>query len=284
MERLLRDTYSPIKLTIRDGNGTLTDVDAETSMPVRVYDSAGVKLQDVAGATKESAGVYKFTPISAVMETLDVYRVEWDATIGGQVSTYRTEFEVVGGLLFGIAAVRGLASELANTTNYPSSTITDVREIVEDGFEEECNVSFRPRGRRISLDGVCDDTILLPDLEPTRIVAASIDGVALDVSKLTVYPDGRLHRSEGSWSAANPRGVAVFYEYGLTTVPSRVRRAGLIWAKVLLTDGKLPERVTSYTTEDGSFELSGIGEDRPTGIPEVDRVILAERRFKVAIR
>lgn len=284
MERLLRDTYGPIRLTIRDGNGTLTDVDPATLLTVRVKDSADVLKQSVSAASQESTGVYKFAPSAAVMETLDTYRVEWDATIGGTVSTYKTEFEVLGAMLFGIAALRGLDPNFADTTAYPTSKITDVREEVEEGFEDACNIAFRPRGRRIQLDGVGGDELMLPDLEPTKIVAASIDGTSIDATKLTCYPDGRVHRADGSWSAVNPRGVTIFYEHGLATVPARVRRAALIWAKVLLTDGKLPERLTSYTNDEGTFELGRPSALAITGIPEVDAVIEREHRVKIAIR
>jgi hypothetical protein len=271
MDRVLRDAAGQLDLLTYDSTGALADVDGTNAPTVVVTDSAGVV---VAGFTPSytATGTYQAT-LPANLEVLDTYEVAWNFANG---QTRSSEFELVGGFLFSIADVRALNSQLADTINFPAALIRRVRAEVEDVFEDPkiTGRAFRPRGRRISLDGTGTDTVTLPDFDIVRLVSASVDGLALTLSDVTIQPWGGLTLGPSTWTSGRGN-VSLLYEYGFRAAPSKVRREALVLAKSYLQESPLQEgRATAVFTDIGGYRLTIAGRDGWTGIPSVDACLM----------
>jgi hypothetical protein len=271
MDRVLRDAAGQLDLLTYDSAGALADVDGTNAPAVVVTDSAGVT---VAGFTpsRTATGTYQAT-LPANLEVLDTYEVAWNFANG---QTRRSEFELVGGFLFSISDVRALNAQLADTVAFPAALIRRVRSEVEDVFEDPkiTGRAFRPRGRRISLDGTGTDTVTLPDFDIVRLVSVSVDGTALTLSDITIQPWGGLTYGPGTWTSG-VGNVDLLYEYGLRTVPSKIRREALNLAKSYLQESPLQEgRATAVFTDIGGYRLTIAGRDGWTGLPSVDACLM----------
>lgn len=283
MDRLLRDFAGKVRVELRDGTGELVDADDPAGVTAAVTDSAGVA---VAGspfaAGRVSTGVYEVAVPAAVTATLDTFEVRWSATIIGQPIAPRSGFEVVGGYLFGLADLRALDPVLADEAKFPLTALADAREAAEERLETLCAVAFRPRGRRAALSGDGQRTLLLPDVEPLRLVSASVarwpgaDPQVFDdedLADITLLEWGAaIRQSRGVWPAGE-RNLSLLYEHGLDAPPEPVRRAALVLARAVLVRSAVPDRATSESTDTGTIRYSIAGRDGPTGFPEVDAVI-----------
>lgn len=281
MDRILRDAASTISLELRDDAENLLDADGQ-AVTVTVLDDAGTEVAADLEATRASEGLYELTIPDAARSTLDRYTAEWACELGGTPSTFRTRFEVVGGFLFSIADLRAFDGELT-AAEYPASQVREVRDTVAARFEKWCGVAFVPRGARVTLNGPDDTTLLLPYREVTRLVSASIDaGDGFEALTADELADVVVHRWGGLYRAASWTGgtgnVKAHVEHGYDDVPDPVHRAAMIYARSLLVASPIPDRATSETTDVGTVRFSIAGRDGPTGIPEVDAVLVDEQR------
>lgn len=280
MDRLLRQTTARISLEVRDTEGELVSADPSTDVEVTVRD--GAEDQVATGTADEAGtGLYEFELTPTQIASLDVYEATWEVTLGGQVNTFRTVFEVVGGHLFSIGEARGFDQILADPTEYPTSVIRNAREVVEDFLEDRCNVAFVPRAAREVLTGRGSRRLLLPHSHLLALISGSVDGMALtqgEIDELELEEKGAIQRPTGKVWAAGAE-VGLHYEHGHTRAPADVSRAGLklLYHYLIAHVSGLPERAIQQTTEVGTFTLSFAGERRPSGIPEVDAVIAAYR-------
>ncbi len=267
MDRVLRASGATASIVLYDANGNVADADGTNNGSAAIFDSAGASAASGLAATRDSPGTYRVA-IPNSLTKLDTYRIDWSWAAGAVTRT--TYVELVGGFLFTIADLRAFDSSLASVT---AAEAVAKRQIVEEKFERACGVSFTPRGARLFVDGRGSDRLLIPILELSSLVAAKIDGTALTSSELAdvaVYPFGMLRRGSGVWSSGN-RNVELLVEHGMSAVPEPIYRAGLAYAKHLLTKSALEnERATAVFTDLGGYRLSLAGRDGPTGLPEVD--------------
>lgn len=286
MERLLRAQTGEISLVVEDADGDqvpATGPDGTGLPQVAVTDSAGV---GVAGSPFASAlragtaGTYdaQFTP--AATAVMDLYDAAWSfrSQGAGAAESERRQFKVVDAHLFTVAQLRGSDPVFEDAGEYPGRTIIRARDLVEERFEEITGIAFTPQARRVTLQGSGGRLLAVPDLYASRIVAASIDGVALTAPQLadiTIHPAGFLERRTlGGWAFGTGLNVTVFYEYGMASPPAPVVRAGLLLARHLLLRKALEnERATAVFTDIGGYRLSIAGREGPTGLPEVDSVL-----------
>lgn len=274
MERILRDVEGTIRLEVLDGAGDPVDADAPPT--AEVVDSADAAVAGSPFASAQPAGAVGVYEVALTLSTLDAYRATWTGTVAGKPATWRTAFEVVGGFLFTLAELRASDPALADEERYPAAALRKARQAAEERLEELCQIAFVPRGRRVTLSGVGSGLLLLPDMEPTRIVSAAVGGTALTADELAgVAPLawGAAARAAGAIWARGDRNVTLLYEHGLPAAPEPVRRAGLTLAKAQLIRSPVPDRATSESSDAGTIRYSVAGRDGPTGFPEVDAVI-----------
>jgi hypothetical protein len=114
------------------------------------------------------------------------------------------------------------------------------------------------------------------NVDCSRIVNATLNGVAVDVSTMTLTDIGVgfLDLADGT--------LTIEYEYGLPLVLDDVKRAALLRARTVLADrdSGIPDRATSFNVDGQQFSLATAGRaGYETGVPEVD-AILARYRMR----
>jgi hypothetical protein len=277
MDRILQDAGGQITLAIYDQNGALVAADPIT---VRVEDGAGVVVVPTTAASpSDVVGIYGLTLTPAQTAILDTYMAIWTATVAGASRTYRTRFEVVGGLYFTVAEARVFDNAaLASVTTYPVETIVAGRELVEAELEVACGVAFVPRSARARVAGRGRRELVFPNRYPRSLVSVSVDGTALSQAEL----DAIVLRDEGvAWrptpwpeSSANPYNVQAHYAHGYDEPPPRMKRAALVLLRHRLVASNIEDRAISYTDELGTRALAVAGRrGQPFGIPDVDAAV-----------
>lgn len=274
MDRLIRDAGGgDLNLLNYSASGDLADVDTTQAPAVAVTDSAGIA---VAGFTpsRTVAGTYKAT-LPANFEVLDIYDVVWSWPNG---QTRRSQFELVGRHLYTQADLRAFDAPLANETKYPDAALRIVRDEVTDRFEIEAGVSFIPRGAREVVSGDGTKILLLRERLATRVVSIAVAGTALSAAELAKV---KLHRRgtleyDGGVFTSGILNVSILYEHGYATAPGPVVRAAWRYARYIHLNPVLDqnERATAVFTEAYGYRLTLPGRDGPTGLPEVDAVLV----------
>jgi hypothetical protein len=277
VERILRNTAATVRVTFYADS---TPVDADGTVTVAVKKADGSNHSASGTAAHEGAagsGTYRLT--IPAQSTLDDLTLDWTGTFSGNVSTIRTRAEIVGGFMFTIPELRASDTQLANTTKYPDSKLSDIRDFVEDEFEEECHRSFTPRFHREVLSGDGDYELRLSKAEPIEIqkLVVDDDDVTGDWDLVVDSEDAwTLIRRDGVWPFGY-ENVVIEYTYGMTQVPRTVRNAGLRRARNLLfgANTRYDDRAISITVPDtGTMQLATPGRSGyRTGIPDVDKVL-----------
>lgn len=268
-DEILRNTQATLQVTFYSG-GTATDADGDVLVTV-LGDDAGTVVAGtaVAGGT----GVYTYT--LAPQSNLDLLTVSWAGTFGGTVQSVTTNAEITGAHYVSLADIRALRS-LSSTATYPDSRLLEVRSWFADRAESFCGVSFVPRHARDVLDGDGTRTIMLSHLRPRVLEDAFVDDAEVtDLTDWELYGSGKVYRGDAAFTAGY-RNVVIQYEHGYDLPPEDLREAALVAIryKLLGDQSGIPERATTMATEVGTFNLALAGANRPTGIPEVDAVLI----------
>lgn len=262
--------------------------DEETALAITnpatytIYDGAGTQVDT--GAATAAAGVLSTTLSVAKVATLDAYRVLWTGKVGGTSRQWWDDFELVGGYLFSLPAMRAFDAAYADTTKYPTAKLREARTWVEQRIEHgaACGVAFVPRAAREKLQGDGTTRLWLAWPRIRAVYSVTVDGVALTAAELTELV---IHDSHIEWANAwtADAEVVIHYEHGYDFPPMPVSEAGLILAREYLVAKSLASRATAESTDVGFYRLSIAGGGGRTGIPEVDAVIEDYRgvRFRI---
>lgn len=274
MERAVRDAPWKLHLDLVDADGELVTDATAVTLAVTDLAGAGVAGSPFTVADPDSGQLSVLIP-AAALTTLGVYDLEWTITRPGGAEKRRGQLEVVGAFLYGLDELRAAYDEFANADEWPARILRANRNAVEDLIESHCRPAFRRRRARATLDGTGTAELLLADLYPTELVAASIDGAALtseELADVEVYELGVLHRRTGVWTRG-ARNVTVVYEHGLDEVPRDATVNAMRLAAATLVRSSTPDRATSVATDVGNFRLTVADREHPTGIPDVDAFI-----------
>jgi len=263
-QRVLQNTAATITETFYV-DGVPTDPSPATTTAV-VTRSDGTTFSPA--ATRTAVGTFALDLTTTNTSLLDTLRIDWTSSLG----TIRSHIEIVGGFLFSVSDARAL-KPLDNATTYPASKIVAARTLAEQALEDACGVAFVPRYATETVSGWGGTQLLLSRSRVTKIRSVTIDGVALtstELADLRVTP-GFVYR-QARWTTGYAN-VTVGYEHGHTIPPARVSRAALLLAKRWLVDGPVDDRMTSMSTEDGTFTLLTPGlRGAVFDLPEVEAV------------
>lgn len=266
-------------LTLRaaEAGGSTVDPDSVSVTLTRLSD--GDDLTDQATLSGPVDHAYTLTIDASATAALDTLTARWVVVGGDQTTTVSDQVEVVGARLFSLAEARASDQSIADPATYPTAEVDARRLEVELEAEAICGRSFFPRYRRARLDGSGLIRQIAPDvdLRGVRDVAtinagqAPLAWTAGQVGDVAVSPGGMLTRLDGGLWPRGASNVVVGYEFGLDAPPEDLRQAALIRLRGVLKRNKsgVPDRVSSYTNEAGTFRLSMPGARR-TGIPDVD--------------
>lgn len=276
MHKLLAKATGALRVMVVDELGEAKAADA--GVTVTITDSGGTQV----GAADRTAtlvtgqtGVYQVEAKPADTAALDTFTATWKATVDGDLQTYVTDFEVVGRHLITLAELRAHDSRLT-AADFPAWELARNRDVVEDTLEEAMGVAWRPKARRVTLDGEGASTLLVPDLLVRKVRSATVDGTAFtqaELDELELEEWGALTRPDGKVWAKDNQNVKLLYEYGFDGPIEPVHRAALQLGAAYAVELAVPSRTTSQSTEVGVFRLTIAGRDGRTGIPEVDAVI-----------
>jgi hypothetical protein len=224
------------------------------------------------------SGTYEFGLAPQAQVTL--LTVTWAGPIGGVTSTLTTRVEVLGGLLFTLAAAKAWDGGAIPAAGVTDAAILDMRELLTDDFERRCNVSFVGRFTRETRSANGAD-VLLGHPRATELLSVTVNGTAADVADYWLDPVGVLRpRSSYVAGPAIRSGVGnltVEYVRGMGQPPGPVQQAALRVARALLVPSNIGDRATSITNDAGTILLStaGRGQFQPYGIPLADSVLRA---------
>jgi hypothetical protein len=238
------------------------------SVTVTVTGADGTAVASgAASGTGTAARTYNLTTTHTAL--LDRLTVTWTSSLKGTQTSY---VEVVGGFLFSIAEFRALGSAYANTTNYPTSTVADMRTTVEQALEDACGVAFVPRYELETLNGVTGGLLPVTWAKVRAIRTVTVDTVAGTVADYVALREGMIYGS-AYWSAGYGN-VTVGYEHGHSTPPMRIKRAALILAKRWITPGSADDRAINVSNETGTYALFQAGvRGHQFDVPEVQAAV-----------
>jgi len=268
MIKASRGVPNTIPITFDGEDGPLT-LAAAPSVAVSGPDGLSVTT----GAATGTAGAYTYS--MPAQTRLGVYTVTATGTLAGSPITTAVLVEMSAGWLYGVPAFRASDDVLTDAARFTPAEIKDVRGAVEDEFYMITRRAFTLRGTIETLP-VFAGRFYLDKVEPYRIVAAYLNGstTALDVSTIGYEFSGECVIAD---SASVNGTITVEYEYGMTAVPSDVKRVALIRGRTLILerDSGIPDRATSFqSAEGGNYQLATAGRAGfETGIPEVDATL-----------
>lgn len=190
---------------------------------------------------------------------------------------------------FTTAELRALP-DMADAQRFPDPRLVAAHDWIAAVVERECDTSFVPTIVTETLNGTGAEALFLASPYVLSVESVAVDDVALselEVDAMKIQ-NGVLYMSTGAyWSAASRGNVVVSYTAGYSSTPpadlkEAMLRAARNW--ILTSDawsGK-DSRATAINNEFGNIQLSVAGEDRPTGLPDVDATIMAwARRVRV---
>jgi hypothetical protein len=278
VQRVLRNTQATLEVVFYSG-GVATDADGAVTADITRAD--GTVFASGAATTHGATGHYTYT--LAPQTNLEYFTLVWNGTFGAVAQKITTHTEIVGAFyapLNDIRAMKGLSS----TTDFPNATLEEARQWFEDFAEQFCGRAFVPRFARDLLQGDGTDTLMLLHTEPRSIISCKVAGVAqTGLTTWSLYPTGVVVRDTGLFSVAtrNIRNVEIQYEHGLDEPDLELRQAALraIQYRLLGDSLGLPAEAIAGGVDVRAPTFPNAGQGRPTGIPEVDEVLMSRLRM-----
>lgn len=224
-----------------------------------VRDSDGATIADDANATTDGAAA-AFALDPATIPTVDLLTATFTDESG---ATVEVQVAIVGGFLCSLEAI-----ETASGESDPL-VLRTMREQAERKLEDSCNVAFRPRYTRETLNGDDTSELLLSRPRPLTILSATLDGVDI-LSQLSLASGGTVCRS-ATFPAGSELDIA--YAHGWPSCPDPMSRAAVKLASVL-APGSGDDRISRFREDDQEVWLTTAGVDgAATSIPEVNAAI-----------
>jgi hypothetical protein len=285
---LLTERLSPVQPTAEfTQGGTLQDLDGPSggTCTVTLTRPDGTAGPASGTVTHVSTGKYSF--VLAGQPEVTVFDVAWSGTIGSQSVTKKTRVEVVGDLLFTLAAAKAWDGGAIPNAGVSDADILAKRISLLDDLEQatRCNVAFVPRFTRETHNGDGRGMLRLWSQRATELLSVTVNGVAQSVGSYTLQRSGILEATSGYVASGSFTGgrqnVVVEYVRGHDQAPGPVSEAALRVARALLVPSNIGDRATSITNDAGTILLAtaGRGSYQPYGIPLADSVLAAYREL-----
>jgi hypothetical protein len=268
---VLKGVPTNIRALITDADGR--PVPKETAVKVTIVkDSDGSTVVNEAGAGKtDENGIATYE--LAAQGSLDRLTATWKAG----PSTFTTYEEIVGARLCSFAQV---TEEISGSEVLTDEKLRIARDIAEYLLEDESDVAFRPRYARETLDGSGVQKLRLSHPKVISLRSVSLEGEALTIGDLRLYPAGGVIWREQGWTTTTPQNVVAIYEHGFPSPPAGAARACALLARHIAVKrlSNLDDRATAYSTEEATYALITPGvRGMVTAIPEVNAFLEANQ-------
>lgn len=190
---------------------------------------------------------------------------------------------------FTLASFRDEMPDMDNATTYPDARVLRAAKHITAIIEREVGTSFIARTATAEKHNGGTAAIILRKAFPIEVDSATENGVTVTDSLAIVngilrrYSTGSFVPVTWTWGVGN---VAVTYTHGYTStladVPGDIAEAAMQGTRSYLlehsSNSSVLDRRSSMTNEVGTTSFVLAGEERPTGYPEVDAVIVGWRK------
>jgi len=252
---------------------------ATGSVTVAISKADGTTL--TGGTATADGDGYTFT-LTAAEHTAALQRLKitWSATVAGRAITDVEYVDVIGARYFQLWELRRMKG-LNATSQFTNDDLKAVRDSVEEFVDDFTENAWSERYARDTFDANDSTRIHVLNGNVNSIVAVTLAGVAQTLTNWTITSDG-LMRTDGDSFASSLQGgqeLVIEYTWGNEQCPSDLKQAMLKLARhyLLSTDSSIPDRARMMQTQFGMFIMDVASENKPTGLPEVDSVLVRRR-------
>ena len=259
--------YARVQVENEDGDPE----DASSTPTVAVTNGAGTAVAGVGAVSSDGdTGAYKAqVPAQA---TLDTLTATWTATVGGLTRTYRTSYSIVKDRLVPLSRLR---SELGDLSGPALRLVADA---VESWFTRALGYPPLTAGLRktFTMERQSPRLIVPGAYFPQSVYAVTVDDYVYTVNDLANVQvvDGYLVLD--NYAEFTPGRYTIHLAHGLPA-DEDLRRAAARFARYVSQTNNLPDRARRILTQETEIWLSMPSPEAPTGIPEVDAVIIGNR-------
>lgn len=277
-QRLLTGVAATLKAKLRDADGN-TDTTVSSGVTITVTRLDGTAIATDAAATA-AAGVLTYALTAAQTGAgLDLLTAEWTYSSEVAVTTYH---EIVGRHWFAPNDLYDIPGVQKALGSYPpdvtaAQALIDARNWAETLIEWSTGVAWVPRTAYESLDARGREEVVLSCPLPRTLRALTIDGATETLTDWKLERHGTLRRlNGGEISTLNARGLVVWYDHGADAPPAPLLEAAKKAAanRILERSSQTSWRLTGMTSEGATVSFARTDRDHPTGLPDVDAVIM----------
>lgn len=271
---VLKDTQYTLASPTFVGADGETPTDCASTPTAAVTRDDGTSLTAAVVTAAAGDGAYTAAITTTHTSQLDRLTVTWTGTAGSIVQIYTQRLEVAGGWYVTVPEVQA-EPDLSTAT---VAVIRRKRDEFESLAENFCGVAFVPRYERETLAGDGTANLLLKWPLPRTLLSVTVDGVAGTLADYDVDPVYGLVKLSGTIprSSDNARNVVVTYTHGHDFPPPDLKEACLAYlrSKITVRSAGIPNNAMDGSDQTRNWTYSAPGEDKPTGIPSVDEVLV----------
>jgi hypothetical protein len=265
---LVGSASADLRVTLLDQDGNPADAVGTVTVDLVRVSTGTVLATGRATSDTSGSGTYTAALTAAECATLDVIQATWKA---GTTVRATTEHRIVGGFLFSRPQLRAQEG-IGSLSTFSDAALDTARDLVTDKFEDCTGVSWVPTFDLYRTVVRARTEVLVLPHRPIRAVRTiTMDGTAIDLTTIDVDADAGL-------IAGRPFSgeMVIGFEHGYDGPPQDLRDAALQYARFKLlgdTSGISP-RARTLANEFGNVTYSTAGRDYPTGLPDVDEVLI----------
>lgn len=281
LRRVLKSNDVTIERTFYDGE---TATNATGAVAVTVTREDGTALTG-GNATQDGAtGRYIFALDDTThLSQLDRLAIGWTATVSAKQQKFTDYVEVLGAHLVEISEIRGLKN-LSDTTKFTLAELEQAREWFYDLLSRLIpQVAFVPSYDRYVFDGHGGIEVLLPKMFPRSLIKVTISGETKTTTDWKLDEHGLVRVAQATTfkvptTTEVGRNCSIAYEHGLDSPPEDLREAALVAIRERLLNDQAGRPMLSVADgAGGTTRFAVASEDRPTGNPDVDAVLISHR-------
>lgn len=276
MQRILAGSVNPeLRVTLRDQDGEPADAGGTVLCTITRADGT-VLATNRATSDPTGLGTYVCALTTAEATTLDVLQAQW--TVSGVVRA-TSWHRIVGGFMFAISDVQARPG----AQSFDVAMIRVERDRITDLIEEHCGAVAPQYDLEQWQAPHHGSHIRTLHHRPVRAIrSVTVDGAAEDLADLEVdFASGVV--TGDVWFHES---CTIGYEHGLDAPPEDLRQAAIDAAvdRILRNKNTVGPRVRSSTNELGiTQQFAYAGPNHPTGLDEVDAVIMRYARPRIGI-
>lgn len=260
--------------------------DGAVTVAVTAEDSTALSTGSATN-TDLPTGVYSYTLTETDTSRVDELSVVFSGVWSGTARTRTVTVDVRGARYFDLDDLRvraDIGDEMAHSNERLETARCDAEDLVRQYLHTDMVGVFRSD----LVHGSGTKYMYLPDYARS-VRQVTIDGTAIDLAGVDVEAHGVLVRPD-LWtkSSTGQANIRRRWIAGYDDQPDERLRAALItygrWRLLEAKDEGMPAGATRIDTQVGALQIAIATPDRPTGIPQVDAVIMDWRRRLGVVR